>query len=187
LANAPGIAWQRITVFFTDERCVAPDHQASNYRMAREALLDRVAATVRRIEGERPPAEAARAYAEVLGVQPLDVIVLGMGEDGHVASLFPDTPGLATTSERVIASRSPHPPSDRVSLTMSVINQAGAVVLWIAGTQKADCVAEVLGQIESGARTLPAALVEPAGELVWLLDAGAAARLEARSGGVRAD
>lgn len=183
VARDPSLDWRRVDIFFGDERCVPADHEDSNYRMAREALLDRVAValTVHRIEGERPPLEAARVYEGVLGDQPLDLVLLGMGEDGHVASLFPDTPELGSAAARVVATRSPRPPAARVSLTLRAINEAGAVVFWVTGAAKADRVAEVFRQIETGAAVLPAAMVAPAGELIWLLDAGAAARLGARS------
>lgn len=173
--------WSNLDVFWGDERAVPPTDAASNYRMANETLLSRVpipARNVHRIQGEHRPAEAARAYAAVLGEQPLDIVLLGMGDDGHVASLFPDTPGLATTRERVIATRSPAPPADRITLTLRTINEAAEVVFWVAGAGKADRVADVLAQIECDAPTVPAALVQPrSGELLWLLDAEAAARL----------
>jgi 6-phosphogluconolactonase len=173
--------WSKVEVFWGDERAVPPTDAGSNYRMASEALLARVpipAENVHRIEGERPPADAARAYATVLGDRPLDVVLLGMGNDGHVASLFPDTPDLTTTQERVIATRSPLPPTDRITLTLRAINHAAEVVFWVAGAAKAERVAEVFAQIERDAPKLPAALVRPcAGQLLWLLDAEAAARL----------
>lgn len=174
------IDWDRVEILWGDERCVPPDDPQSNYRMARQALVDHVAvpaAQVHRIEGERPPAEAARAYAEVLGEAPIDVLLLGMGGDGHTASLFPDTPEPPADAP-VVATHSPAGPRDRVSLSFSAINRSAAVFFLVAGAGKAERLAEVLGQIESGDATLPAARVQPAdGRLVWILDTEAASRL----------
>ncbi len=177
---AETIDWARVQVFWGDERCVEPDDEASNYRMAYTALLSHVPVTeanVHRIEGERGPAAAARRYAETLGDQPLDLVLLGMGGDGHTASLFPDAPDLAT-AERVIPTHSPVAPVDRVSISLCAINGAREVYLLVAGADKAERLAEVLQQIESGEPTLPAARVQPrSGFLYWLIDAAAGQHL----------
>ena len=174
------IDWARVQVFWGDERCVGPDDEMSNYRMAYTALLAHVPVTeanVHRIEGERGPAEAARRYAETLGDQPLDLVLLGMGGDGHTASLFPDAPDLAT-AERVIPTHSPVAPVDRVSISLRAINGAREVYLVVSGADKAERLAEVLQQIESGEPILPAAHVQPqSGLLYWLIDAAAAQHL----------
>lgn len=179
---AERIDWARVHIYFGDERCVPPDHEASNYRMAQEALVGRLdperAPRVHRIAGEQPPAEAARAYAAKLGDTPLDICLLGMGGDGHTASLFPGRPEAAERSARVVAARSPVAPFERVSLTLRAINEARAVRFWVTGEDKAARVAEVFREIASGAPRLPAAQVQPAsGAPVWFLDEAAAGGL----------
>ena len=178
---AARIEWNRVDVFWGDERCVSPADSASNYRMVQDELLSRVPIlerNVHRIEGERPPDDAARAYAETLGEDPLDIVLLGMGDDGHTASLFPGTPGLGRHEERVIATVGPVAPIRRVSLTLRAINEAATVRFWVSGATKAKPVAEVFRQIESGARELPAARVRPrSGRLLWMVDAAAAEKL----------
>jgi 6-phosphogluconolactonase len=184
--------WDRVELFWGDERCVPPDDPASNYRMACEAFIEEVpipAANVHRIEGERPPEEAAAAYAEVLGDEPIDILLLGIGADGHTASLFPGTPHMEGGPEgggeggegggrSVIATISPAPPAERVSLTLGAINRARTVYFLVAGADKAGRLAEIFAQIESGAPALPAARVQPASQnLIWLLDRGAAGEL----------
>ena len=174
------IEWKHVHVFWGDERCVPSDDEASNYRMAYSALLSHVPvikSNVHRIEVERGSIAAARWYAEILGNEPLDLVLLGMGGDGHTASLFPDTPDLAT-SERVIPTRSPVPPVDRVSISLREINEAGEVHLLVSGADKKKRLAEVLRQIEDGRPALPAARVQPrSGHLFWLTDAAAAQHL----------
>ena len=177
---AARIDWTRVDLFFGDERCVPPDDEASNYRMVEQALVARLGAKprVHRIAGEEPPADAARAYAAEMGDAPLDVVVLGMGGDGHTASLFPGRPEAQERSARVVPARAPTPPVERVSLTLRAINEAGAVRFWVSGEDKAARVAEVFREIESGAPALPAAQVWPeSGELIWFLDDAAARRL----------
>ena len=178
LATRTDIEWSAVTLLWGDERAVGPDDPASNYRMACRALIDRVdGATAIRIEGERPPAEACAEYARRLGDAPLDVVVLGMGGDGHTASLFPgDT--LGEPGQRVVITTSPVPPTTRISLSMATINAARAVVFLVRGADKAERVAEVFAQRRSGRGPLPAAAVAPtAGSLTWILDAAAAAAL----------
>lgn len=180
---ADRIDWSRVHIFFGDERCVPQDHEASNYRMAKLAMVDRLgparAPHVHRIAGEQPPAEAAQTYTAELGDAPLDVVLLGMGDDGHTASLFPGRPEAAERSARVVAACGPNAPTERVSLTLRAINEARAVRFWVTGKDKAARVAEVFQQIESGAPKLPAAQVQPAsGDLVWFLDDPAAAALK---------
>ncbi len=174
------LPWAEVEVFFGDERAVPPDDPSSNYAMAREALLDPLAIeadNVHRIRGELPPAEAARAYAQELGDAPLDIVLLGMGGDGHTASLFPGTPEL-DSGERVRVTRSPVPPTERVSLGLPVLKGARKVYFLVSGAGKAARLAEVKAQIDDGAPVLPAARVQPTnGLLIWLLDDEAAAKL----------
>ena len=129
LASIPDIEWPAVEVFFTDERCVPPDDAASNFRMVREALLDHVPLrpeAVHRIVGEIHPDEAARIYGEEIYLamgddMHFDLVLLGIGEDGHVASIFPDTPDLPDDPSVAVATRAPAEPHDRVSLTLSTI------------------------------------------------------------------
>ena len=188
---ASRIAWERVDVFWGDERWVPPTDPASNYRMVQEELLARVPippANVHRVEIAGSPEEAAEVYARQIGDQPLDLVLLGMGGDGHTASLFPDTPGLGTHAGRAIATTAPSEPSQRISLTLRTINEAGAVRFWVAGSAKAQRVAEVFEQIEGGMPLLPAARVQPqSGRLCWFVDAGAAQELRSRPGGDQSD
>ena len=137
------VQWGRVTVLFGDERCVPPDHPDSNYRMVKESLLDRVApATVYRMPAELGPDEGADAYAEVVAnVAPLDFVLLGVGEDGHVASLFPGHPLLRASGLTAGIRDSPKPPPERVTLTLEAIRDAGRVLIIATGAGKADAVA----------------------------------------------
>jgi 6-phosphogluconolactonase len=177
LATRP-LDWSRIDIYFGDERCVPPDDPASNYRMARETLLDKVPACVHRIEGELPAAEAASRYAsELEPALPLDVVMLGMGDDGHTASLFP---GIAEPPPGAIAvaTESPAPPRHRVTLTYEVIRGAGARVLLVCGDGKAARLAEVYGELMAAHPQLPIARVGPA---IWMIDEAAASQLARRT------
>jgi 6-phosphogluconolactonase len=137
------VQWGRVAVLFGDERCVPPDHPDSNYRMAKETLLDRVLpATIFRIPAELGPEEGADEYAEVVAnAAPLDFVLLGVGEDGHVASLFPGHPALQADGLTVGIHDSPKPPPERVSLTLEAIRDAGRVMIMATGKGKADAVA----------------------------------------------
>ena len=137
------VQWGRVSVLFGDERCVPPDHPDSNYRMVKESLLDRVApATVYRMPAELGPDEGADAYAEVVAnVAPLDLVLLGVGEDGHVASLFPGHPLLRASGLTAGIRDSPKPPPERVTLTLEAIRDAGRVLIIATGAGKADAVA----------------------------------------------
>ncbi len=166
LAGA-NVAWGRVTVLFGDERCVAPDDPDSNYRMAREALLDRVApATVHRIPAELGAEEAAAYYDRIIErLAPLDVVLLGAGEDGHTASLFPGHPEIGATGWAVAVHNAPKPPPDRVSLTLPALQSARNVIVLATGAGKAGAVAKARrGEVPSGMI---------AGAL-WLIDRAAA-------------
>ena len=141
------VPWSDVDWFWGDERAVPPDDPASTYAMARRSLLDPVAAPaemVHRIRGELGAHAAARAYVEVLGDEPIDVLLLGMGGDGHTASLFPETSAATSPAERVIATTSPVAPHDRISLAVSAINEARVVVLLVTGASKAQAAAATL-------------------------------------------
>jgi len=178
LLAARPLDWSVVDVFFGDERCVPPGDPASNYRMARESLLDHVPARVHRIEGELPAAEAATRYAAILaGALPLDVVMLGVGNDGHTASLFPHTTDLPAGAI-VVATESPVPPHDRVTMTYEVIRGAGARVLLVCGSSKAARLAEVYGELMAGCPQLPIARVGPT---IWMMDEAAASQLPRRT------
>jgi 6-phosphogluconolactonase len=172
------IDWPRVHVFWGDERCVPPDHPESNYRMARETLLDGIAIppqNVHRIRGELPPERAAEAYQgeleRFLGPDGrFDLILLGMGTDGHTASLFPGTPALEDRGSLAVAAYIERLPAWRVTLTLRVINASRHVVFLVMGAAKASA----LRRVQTG-EPLPAGLVQPAdGHLIWLVDRDAA-------------
>lgn len=184
------IPWDRLWVFWVDERCVPPDHPDSNYGAARELLLDRVPLApehVIRIEGELNPEEAAARYESAIrghyrleGAQgPIfDVLQLGMGNDGHCASLFPHTAALHEMIRVAAANHVPQQTQSwRVTLTWPVINAARDVFFLIDGAAKADPLGRVL-QGPYDPETLPSQLIQPQnGRLSFLLDAQAAAHL----------
>jgi 6-phosphogluconolactonase len=147
------VAWGRVTVLFGDERCVRPDHHESNYRMAREALLDRAApATVHRMPAELGPDEAAGLYSHVVAaLAPLDIVLLGVGEDGHTASLFPGHPAVQAKGWVIGIRDAPKPPPQRVTLTLPALQGARRVIILATGAGKADAVAKAKrGEVPSG-------------------------------------
>jgi 6-phosphogluconolactonase len=157
--------WEGIAVWFADERCVAPEDEQSNYRLARETLLARAAldpAQVHRMEGELGPEQGALRYAELLRSQladaTFDLIVLGIGPDGHVASLFPGAAALdAGEGELCLGVRdSPKPPPERITLSLAVLRAARRCLLLATGAAKADAVNAMLGE---PTRHVPASLL----------------------------
>jgi 6-phosphogluconolactonase len=190
------VDWAKVHVFWGDERSVTPDHADSNYRMARQAMLLRLPippAQVHRIEAERADRDAAaREYqaiiAKTFGVDAsgeppaFDLMLLGMGPDGHTASLFPHTTALTETKRWVVVNFVPKFSTDRVTLTTPILNQAREVLFLVAGADKAQPLAEVLEGPPDTAR-LPSQLIKPAtGELLWFVDRLAAAKLTASRG-----
>jgi 6-phosphogluconolactonase len=180
------IPWGQIHIFWGDERCVPPDDPRSNARMARQALLSHVTippSQIHPIPCSRSPQVAAEQYEGVLqaffGDQPprFDLVFLGLGENGHTASLFPGTPVLAEQERWVAAVHVAEQDMDRVTLTAPLINQAAVVVFLVSGANKAAVLKEVL-EGPSDPDRLPAQLIQPAdGELHWLLDQEAASLL----------
>lgn len=181
-----GIDWEKVHLFWADERCVPPDHPESNFRLAREHLLARLPAqeaVVHRIAGELPPQEAARACEADLarsfpgpGIPRFDLIWLGVGSDGHTASLFPGIDQAGVARRTAVAVNIAGPKHPRVTLTLPVINNARHVVFLVTGAAKADIVAEILHGKDRN--RYPAALVAPPeGMLTWLLDREAAGGL----------
>ena len=175
------IPWERVHVFWGDERCVPPDDPGSNYRMARESLLDHVplsADNIHRVRGELEPEAAARAYVRELRDffdapwPTFDLVLLGMGDDGHTASLFPGSRALGETTRPVVGVTADHQdrPARRVTLTPPAINAARQVIFLVTGAGKAETLRAVLeGPYQPLA--LPAQIVRPTdGQLLWLVD-----------------
>jgi 6-phosphogluconolactonase len=182
------IDWSKVHVFFGDERAVPSDHEDSNYRMAREALLDHVpVGSVHRMQGDLPPDEAAGAHERELrdffGSEELprfDLILLGIGEDGHTASLFPETSALEVHDRWVVANPVLKLETTRITLTIPVINAARAVYFLVAGEGKAGALAEIL-EGDPDPREYPASLIQPQDGPTWMLDEAAASGLPQRS------
>jgi 6-phosphogluconolactonase len=187
--------WDKLELFWVDERCVAPDHADSNYRMTREAMLDHVPLRpeqVHRMEGELDPQVAASRYESMLrnafrleGAESprFDLVQLGMGPDGHTASLFPHTDALHEMGRLAVANHVPQQKDSwRLTLTWPVINQASSIFFLIGGTDKAPVLKEVFTGPKDPER-LPSQLIWPAsGILTLILDQAAAALLPAADG-----
>jgi len=187
--GAAALPWDHVELWWGDERTVPPDHADSNYRMTREALLEPLgiaASHVHRIAAETDPAAAAAAYERelvaALGAPPVfDLVLLGMGPDGHTASLFPDSPALDETARWVVANpvTSPlvHGHTTRITLTAPAINAARHVRFLVAGADKAASLAAVLDG-PPDPRRYPSQLVATRGaDVAWLVDTAAAASL----------
>jgi 6-phosphogluconolactonase len=195
LAEAPfrdQVHWPRVEFFWGDERTVPPDHEDSNYRMAREAFLQRLDipdARSHRLQAERADVDiAARDYqaeiARVFGVSPsaeppaFDLILLGMGADGHTASLFPHTAALKEVARWVVPNHVPKLSTYRLTMTPVILNRGSEILFLVAGTDKAGPLAEIIEGRPDPDR-LPAQLIRPVnGRLVWLVDQGAASQLK---------
>ena len=180
--------WDKLHLFWVDERCVPPTDKDSNYRMTNEAMLSKVplpAAQVHRMEGELDPESAAARYDAVLreefgeGMPVFDLVLLGMGDDGHTASLFPHTAGLHEENRFVIANHVLQKETWRITLTAPVINSGRAVAFEIEGADKAPVIHDVfLGRYDPESK--PSQLIRPeSGALTLLLDQAAAAKLPA--------
>ena len=180
-----GADWSGTEIWFSDERCVAPDHEHSNFRMADESLLTKIEPRdVHRMQGERGPEDGASEYrkelAAVFGpdiVPQFDLILLGLGPDAHCASLFPNNPELSIKDMSVAGVEQPGmaPLVPRITLTLPVLNAGAQVVFLVSGEEKAEAVARAF----KGAPTpeAPSSLLEPRGEYVLLCDAAAAQHL----------
>jgi 6-phosphogluconolactonase len=171
--------WTGVDFWFTDERCVPPDHEHSNFRMAHEALLGRAeGATVHRMKGELGPGAGAAEYEreyEAAGEPAFDLILLGLGPDAHTCSLFPGDDALGEQERPVVGVETPGmaPLVSRITLTLPVVSRSRRIVFLITGADKADAVARAFsGRPDPMA---PASLVD--GEVTVLLDEAAAARL----------
>ena len=181
--RADGATWTSVSVWFGDERCVPPEHPDSNYAMAKTALLDRSGPfVVRRVRGELPPHEAADDYERQLRADarsparpPFDLVLLGMGDDGHTASLFPGHPALAEKSRWAVAVETEaKAPRWRVSLTIPALTAADDVWFLVTGAAKRAVLAEILRDPAAAASRYPAAAVASrARRVVWFADAAA--------------
>ena len=182
------VPWESVHVFWGDERCVPPEHPDSNFKMANDALLRHVdipASHIHRIHGESKPEHASLAYEEEIRrmfnvdrntIPVFDLILLGLGDDGHTASLFPGTSALSERERLVTGVFVQSKKTYRVTLTYPVINRAHHVLFLVSGKGKAAILADVL---QSDTGTFPAQLIRPVGgDLQWLVDQDAASQLE---------
>jgi len=179
-----------VSVFFGDERCVPPAHPDSNFRMANEALIAPLGLPLERVfrmRGEEEPERAARDYEEALRKEfnaappawpRFDLILLGLGEDGHTASLFPGMPALGERQRLVVPTQAPQGIARRLTFTAPLINHAHTVVFLVSGGGKAPAVRAVLEDRAADSTRFPARLIRPEqGRLIWFLDRAAAAEL----------
>ena len=197
--NAPTftqVPWERLQIFWVDERCVPPTDDESNYKMTNEAMLSKVplpAAQIHRMEGELEPEVAASRYEAEIRTEfrlegaeapVFDLVLLGMGDDGHTASLFPHTQALFEMVRLAVANHVPQKETWRITLTWPVIDRGREVAFLIEGAGKARVLDDVLlGAYDPEAK--PSQLIRPAsGELTFLLDAAAAAKLPDPAGGI---
>ncbi len=190
LAQNHSLPWDKVYFFFGDERHVPPDSPESNYRMARESLFSKIPtpdANVFRIPAENQDAsEAAKAYEQTLrqvfniptkGFPRFDMVLLGMGPDGHTASLFPESSALQEKARWVVSNWVDKFKTDRITLTLPVLNNAAVAMFLVGGQDKAQPLQEVLEGKKSG-ELYPAKLIQPVdGQLIWMVDRAAAAQL----------
>ncbi|MCZ6780325.1 MAG: 6-phosphogluconolactonase [Nitrospirae bacterium] len=190
--------WGQVRFFFGDERCVPPDHRDSNFAMVHECLLNPLkiqAERVFRMRGEdSQPERAAREYEDQLrqefGTPPpawpcFDLILLGLGEDGHTASLFPETQALGERTRLVVANEAPRGVTPRLTLTVPTINHAKAICFLVTGNSKADMVQTVLEGRDQDTKSVPAKLIKPEnGRLIWFMDPAAASELTIAKQGI---
>lgn len=182
------VEWTKVHIFWGDERCVPPDDPGSSYGQAREALLSRVPIpeeNIHRVKGELGPLEASKDYSLILKefASPLlewprfDLVYLGMGEDGHTASLFPGSPVDVAEPAMPVTAHYQDRPANRVSLTPVVFNSARMIIFMATGEKKAQTLSEVLSG-RYNPELYPAQRIEPKeGRLIWLVDEDAASRL----------
>ena len=176
--------WPKTSLYFGDERCVAPEHADSNYAMVKRSLLDNISGEPPqcfRMEGERSPQDAASSYVKLLAnnlphvetFPVFDLILLGMGTDGHTASLFPDTEGLKNIHDSVIANHIPQLDTWRITLTFPTLLHARDIMILVTGLAKADVIHDILHNEEAN---YPIKNLLSHATLVWLLDSEAASK-----------
>ncbi|TNF40791.1 MAG: 6-phosphogluconolactonase [Bacteroidetes bacterium] len=185
---AERISWEKLLVFWGDERCVLPEDKESNYRMAYESLLQNVPipdANIFRIKGEDDPVTEARQYSELVssmvpfynGIPQFDLMLLGLGDDGHTASIFPDRIDLFATGQLFEVAVKPDTRQKRITATGKIINNSSKIYYIVTGKGKASIVSEII-EGKRGSELYPASRVMPAsGHLVWMLDVPAASLL----------
>lgn len=186
--HAEDIDWSKFKFFWSDERCVWPDSDESNYKMAKEHLFDHIPVSednIFRIRGENDPYKEARSYSDLLlneidqvnGIPQFDVLMLGMGEDGHTASIFPHELNLWDSTNLCVVGSHPDTRQMRISLSGRTINAAENIAFLVTGAPKAKKVKEIIDNKEKVQSKYPAAKVQPtSGNLIWFLD-GYAGRL----------
>lgn len=187
------VDWRKVRLFWVDERCVPPDDPESNYGMTRDALFEKIdmpAAGVHRIRGEEDPDSEAVRYSEVIersvarknGLPYFDVVLLGLGEDGHTASIFPGNESLFMAGETCVVAVNPYSGQKRITITGRIINNAAMVVFLVSGKKKAEIVNNIISGV--GKAEYPAEYVKPVnGKIIWYLDNEAASLIGGRQGG----
>ena len=184
---SPQVDWQRVHFFWVDERCVPKEHEESNFKTAFDTLLSKISIpgeNIHRIKGEENPDKAARDYEKQVrkfvrlsGLPMFDLVILGMGEDGHTASLFPGSNLLKERIRLAAPVYLERPNRNRITLTLPVLNNSTQVLFLLAGHSKADVVYEILGHGQKKER-YPAGLISPVhGSITWLIDQEAAEKL----------
>ena len=178
------VDWNGLHIFWGDERMVPPEHQDSNFRMVQQTLLEHIKipdGNVHRIRGEITPEQAAAEYTELLhdhfreDSPHFDLILLGIGEDGHTASLFPDTDAIEECERHTVAVFVPRLNTWRVTLTLPVLNAAREVIFLVSGSSKSNIIQRIMS-VKQPTKDLPATMVNPEnGTLHWMLDSEAAA------------
>jgi 6-phosphogluconolactonase len=185
---SPQVDWQRVHFFWVDERCVPKEHEESNFKTAFDGLLSKVSIrgeNIHRIKGEEDPDKAATDYEKEVrnffgmsGLPMFDLVILGMGEDGHTASFFPGSNLLKERIRLAAPVYLERPNRNRITLTLPVLNNAAQILFLVAGHSKADVVCEILGNGRKKER-YPAGLIHPVhGSITWLIDQEAAEKLE---------
>jgi 6-phosphogluconolactonase len=186
---AESIDWERIHFWWGDERCVSPENENSNFKQANDFLLSQIpipAENIHRIKGENNPEEEAVRYADEIkknlnfrGDNPVfDLVLLGLGEDGHTASIFPDEPELFEDDRVCAVTMHPLTGQQRITITGRILNNANRVFFLVTGANKAQRISEIMNDDEA-AKLLPAYYISPAnGELIWFLDEAAAQKIQ---------
>ena len=178
--------WKKIYIFWGDERCVPPTDQDSNFFMAKTALLDRIAIppnNVFRIRGEIQPEEAANVYQQDIDQffigreKRFDTILLGLGEDGHTASLFPNTNGLRESTRWVVPNMNPYSNTHRVTLTFPAINNSRNIIFLVNGANKAKVVADIIRNPNSPPQYPAKQITGKETQPHWILDSAAAKKI----------
>ena len=193
--------WPRIFFLFGDERCVPPEHPGSNFATAQSSLFQPLGIHpdhIYRMKGEaQDPLAAAQEYEEILRrltqcvaphIPRIDIILLGLGDDGHTASLFPGTKAFHEQTRAVTVGHAPAGISHRLTMSLGVLNRATVVLFLVSGSSKASIVRTILDPQSPSDRSLPAAMVAPdPGRLIWMLDRSAAAQLAIQGTDIRSD